>query len=119
MILAVLDDLLFSSKIKSVAGHLGIPVSLARSAQVALDAMRQTTPALVILDLTTPRIDALGIVAAMKADPTLEAIPTLAFAGHTQTDLFDKARQAGVGSILTRGAFAEHLPEIVANPRPT
>jgi len=114
MVLAVLDDLLFTSKIRSVAKQQGIALSVARSVDSALGGMRDTAPALVIFDLTTPRIDTLGIVAAMKADPALAAIPTLGFAGHTQTELFHAARQAGIGNVLTRGAFAERLPDILA-----
>jgi PleD family two-component response regulator len=117
MILAVLDDLLFTSKIRSVAGHLGVPLSVARSIEGALGNMREHPPSLVILDLTTARIDTLGIVAAMKADAVLTRIPTLGFAGHTQTELFDAARKAGVSQVLTRGAFAERLPEIIGAAR--
>ncbi|MGE0704384.1 MAG: hypothetical protein AB7F99_15165 [Vicinamibacterales bacterium] len=117
MVLAVLDDLLFTSKIRSVAGHLGVPLSVARSVDSALASMRDAPPALVLLDLTTVRIDTLGIVAAMKADVALARIPTLGFAGHTQTELFDAARKAGIGQVLTRGAFAERLPEIIGAVR--
>ena len=49
MILAVLDDLLFTSKIRATAAHLGVSVTFARSATAALDAMRANAPALVIL----------------------------------------------------------------------
>jgi PleD family two-component response regulator len=117
MVLAVMDDLLFTSKIRSAARHLDVPLSVARSVESALDGMRQTLPSLVIFDLTTPRIDTLGIVAAMKADAALADIPTLAFAGHTQTELLDAARKAGVRDVLTRGAFAERLPDLLARVR--
>ncbi len=119
MVLAVLDDLLFTSKIRSVAKQLDVPLSVVRSVDNALDGMRQAPPSLVILDLTTPRIDTLGLVAAMKADATLAEVPTLGFAGHTQTELLQAARNAGVGDVLTRGAFAERLPDILARLRST
>jgi PleD family two-component response regulator len=117
MIVAVLDDLLFTSKIRSVAKQLDVPLTIARSPESALDAMRQGHPSLVILDLTTPRIDTLGIIAAMRADEALAGIATLGFAGHTQTELFQAARRAGVSDVLTRGAFAERLPEILGRVR--
>jgi hypothetical protein len=31
VILAILDDLMFTSKIKGAAAHLGVPISFARS----------------------------------------------------------------------------------------
>ena len=114
MILAVLDDLLFTSKIRTTAGHVGASVTFARSSEAALREMREKSPALVIFDLNNPRTDPLGTVAAMKADPALGAIPTVGFVSHVQTDLINQARQAGVGDVMARSLFAERLPEILS-----
>ena len=113
MILAVLDDLLFTSKIKAAAGQLGVAVSFARSAGAALDAMTATPPSLVILDLNNARVDPMGLVAAMKANPALAAIPTVGFVSHVQTDLIDAARAAGVTDVMARSAFAQRIGEIL------
>ncbi len=113
VILAILDDLMFTSKIKLAAAQLGVPVSFARSAESALAEMRRNPPALVILDLNNPRTDPLGTVAAMKADAKLADIPTLGFVSHVDTVTIDAARRAGVGDILARSAFAQRLPEIL------
>src|ERR1700741_1703690 len=109
MILAVLDDLMFTSKIKTTAGQLGVAVSFARSADAALGEMRKAAPSLVILDLNNARTNPLAIVAAMKQDPTLASIPTVGYASHVQTDVIDAARQAGVGEVLARSAFTQQL----------
>jgi CheY-like chemotaxis protein len=114
MVLVLVDDLIFLSKVRTVAGRLNVPLVTARSMDGALADMRQTRPALVILDLNCRRVDPLATVAAMKADPALNDIPTVAFAGHTQLDLLTAARQSGVGEVLTRGAFTDLLPEILA-----
>ena len=113
MIVAVLDDLMFSSKIKTAATQLGVPVVFARSTESALTEMRKTAPTLVILDLNNPRTNPLGIVSAMKQDAALAAIPTLGFASHVQTDVINAARQAGVGEVLARSAFTQQLAEIL------
>jgi PleD family two-component response regulator len=113
MILAVLDDLMFSSKIKTAAKQLGVDLAFARSADGALGEMRKAAPSLVILDLNNPRTNPLAIVAAMKADAALAAIPTLGYASHVQTDVIQAARQAGVGEVLARSAFSERLGEIL------
>jgi len=113
MILAVLDDLMFSSKIKTAANQLGVALAFARSAEGALTAMRNAAPSLVIFDLNNARINPLGIVAAMKEDAALASIPTLGYASHVQTDVINAARQAGVGEVLARSAFATQLGDIL------
>ena len=113
MILAVLDDLMFSSKIKTAATQLGVPVVFARSSASALTEMRKSAPSLVIFDLNNPRTDPLGTVAAMHADPALAAIPTVGYVSHVDTDVINAARQAGVTEVLPRSAFTMQLADIL------
>jgi CheY-like chemotaxis protein len=104
---------MFTSKIKTAASQLGVPVTFARSADAALAEMRNSAPSLVIFDLNNPRTDPLGTVSAMKGDPSLASIPTLGFASHVQTDVIDAARRAGVDEVLARSAFTMRLGEIL------
>jgi len=113
VILAILDDLMFTSKIKTAAHHLGVAVTFARSSEAALAEMRKSAPTLVIFDLNSARADPLGTVAAMKREPALAAIPTLGFVSHVQTDVIEAARQAGVDEVLARSAFTQQLAEIL------
>ncbi len=113
MILAVLDDLMFSSKIKTAANHLGVDLRFSRSVDGALETMRKNETTMVIFDLNNERISPLAIVAAMKQDPALASIPTVGYASHVQTDVIDAARQAGVGEVLARSAFVQQLAEIL------
>jgi PleD family two-component response regulator len=113
MILAVLDDLMFTSKIRATAGQLGVEVRFARSADAALAEMRTAPPSLLILDLNNARTDPLGIVAAAKQDPGLAAVRTIGYASHVQTDVIDNARRAGVDTVLARSAFAQNLAAIL------
>jgi PleD family two-component response regulator len=117
VILAILDDLMFTSKIKTAAGQLAAPVTFARSKADALSGMQTSRPSLVILDLNNPRTDPLGIVAAMKADPALADVPTIGFASHVQTDVIEAARRAGVAEVMARSAFTQKLPEILSRAR--
>jgi CheY-like chemotaxis protein len=114
VILAILDDLMFVSKIKMAATHLGVPVTFAQSSAAAIADMRKHAPALVILDLNNPRTDPLGTIAAMKADAKLAGTSTVGFVSHVDTGVIEAARQAGIGEVLARSAFAQRLPEILA-----
>jgi PleD family two-component response regulator len=113
MVLAMVDDLMFASKIKTAASQLGVAVIFARSSAAALAAMKDSAPALVILDLNNPRTDPLGTVAAMKRDPTTASIRTVGYASHVQVDVIDAARQAGVDEVMARSAFTSKLADIL------
>src|SRR5262245_42050054 len=112
MILAIVDDLMFASKIKTAANQLGVPVVFARSKEAALDEMRKGAPTRVIFDLNSARTDPLGIVGAMKQDPALASLPTIGFVSHVRADIINAARQAGVDEVMARSACKEELAEI-------
>ncbi len=117
VILAILDDLLFTSKIRAAAAQAGVSVAIARSKDAALADMRARRPALVILDLNNPRTDPIGIISDMRADPALHAIPTVGYVSHVDTATIDAARNAGIGEVLPRSAFTTKLSDIVARGR--
>jgi PleD family two-component response regulator len=115
MILAVLDDLMFTSKIKTTANQLGVAVAFARSADGALAEMKKATPSLVILDLNNARTNPLGIVVGMKQDPSLASVRTVGYASHVQVDVINAARQAGVDDVMARSAFTQNLAAILSH----
>jgi CheY-like chemotaxis protein len=117
MIVAVLDDLMFTSKIKTAAAQLGADLTVVRSQPAALEAMRAKAPSLVIFDLNGRQTDPLGTVKAMKADPALAGIATVGFVSHVQTDVIEAARAAGVGDVMARSAFTARLGDILAAHR--
>jgi PleD family two-component response regulator len=113
VIIAILEDLMFISKIKTAASQLGVAVTFARSADAARGEMQKATPSMVILDLNSARTDPLGIVRSMKANAELASIPTVGFVSHVQTDVINLARQAGVDEVLARSAFTAQLADIL------
>jgi PleD family two-component response regulator len=119
MVLALVDDLMFRSKIKSTATPLGISVTFSGSSDAALTAMRAAQPSLVIFDLNNPRTDPLGTIAAMKQDAALASIPTIGYVSHVDVATIDAARAAGVGDVLARSAFATQLAELLSTAETT
>jgi CheY-like chemotaxis protein len=113
MVLALVDDLMFASKIRAAAAQIGVPVTFARSSANALASMREALPALVILDLNNTRADPIGTVRSMKSDPSLAAVRTVGFVSHVDAATIELARTAGVGEILARSAFTQQLGEIL------
>ncbi len=113
MILAAVDDLLFSSKIRTTARLAGVEVTFARTPPEILDQARALRPALVIFDLNSAKADPIETVAAMKRDRDLASIPTLGFVSHVQTGLIESARAAGIDEVMARSAFAGRLADIL------
>lgn len=119
MVLVVVDDLLFSSKIRAVAKHTGIDLRFARTPAEVLSRAKSEPPSLAIFDLDSTKTDPVGTIAALKADPALAGIRTLAFASHVHTALIGAARKAGADEVLPRSAFAGNLADILLSARPS
>lgn len=114
MVLCVVDDLLFASKIRATAQSVGATVSFEKDASRVVDRVKAEHPSLVIFDLDTPRLRALETIAALHADPSTQAVPTLGYVSHVQTERIAAARAAGIGEVLARSAFATQLSEILS-----
>ncbi|MFN8059148.1 MAG: hypothetical protein U0Q12_08270 [Vicinamibacterales bacterium] len=123
MVIAVVEDLLFSSKIRAVAKRLGVDVKFVRDAGAVVSEIRAARPRLVVFDLNADRLDPLGAARALRADPELATIPTVGFVSHVQVELIGAARTAGVGDVMARSLFVARLADLIAGglppPRPS
>ena len=113
MILVAVDDLLFSSKIRTTAKLTGVELTFARTPEEIMEQARALRPALIILDLNSAKADPIETVAAMKRDGELASIRTLGFVSHVHTALIESARAAGVDEVMARSAFAGRLADIL------
>jgi DNA-binding NarL/FixJ family response regulator len=113
MILVAVDDLLFSSKIRTAAKQTGVEIAFARTPPEILAQARAAKPSMVIFDLNSAKADAIATVAAMKSDPDLRSIRTVGFVSHVHTDVIHAARTAGLDEVMARSAFAGSLADIL------
>jgi DNA-binding NarL/FixJ family response regulator len=113
MILAAVDDLLFSSKIRTTARQAGVELTFARTPPEILEQARALRPALLIFDLNSAKADPIGTIAAIKRDADLSSIRTLGFVSHVHTAVIEAARGAGIDDVMARSAFAAQLAEIL------
>jgi DNA-binding NarL/FixJ family response regulator len=114
MIIAAVDDLLFTSKIRTVGKQVGAELVFARTPAEILEQVRTRRPSLVVFDLNSAKADPIATIAALKNDPELSGVRILAFASHVHAELIAAAQQAGADQVLPRSAFAARLPEILA-----
>ena len=108
-VLAAVEDLLFRSKISETASQLGIEASFPRNPRKLLDAVRESPPDLLILDLNSDRFEPLTLVQTIKSEGATEGVKTVGFLSHVQKDLAVAAREAGCDRVVARSAFTKDL----------
>ncbi len=111
-VLAAVEDLLFRSKISETAEQLGIEAKFPRNRRKLLEALRESPPDLLVLDLNSARFEPLDLLRTVKSDEV--GIPTVGFLSHVQRDLAVAAREAGCDHVMARSAFTRDLPKILA-----
>lgn len=111
-ILAMVEDLIFTSKIQQAAKLAGVRVEFVQPQDVVQRVGEETVGALIV-DLNHRSGRAMEVVRAVKSGPAAAATRTLGFVSHVQGDVIEAARAAGCDLILARSAFAEQLPELL------
>ena len=117
-ILAAVEDLLFKSKISETASQLGIEATFPRNPRRLLEAMHESPPDLLVLDLNSARFEPLTLLEDMSSDEATRDVPTVGFLSHVQKDLAVAAREAGCDRVVARSAFTKDLPQILAGRTP-
>jgi len=112
-LVALMDDILFLSRIREAARGSGVAVKSVRDKAELLAAAREDTR-LVVVDADSVRVPWPDALAALRAEPSLGEIPIVAFVSHVRPDLALTARQSGASRVLARSAFVRELPELVA-----
>ena len=112
MILALVDDLLFLSRIQQTAKLLGIAVEPAQPADLP-EAALATVPNAILIDLNHWSGKALEVLRALKSHSTTKDIAVVGFVSHVQNELIAATRDAGCDIILARSAFVRQLPVLL------
>jgi PleD family two-component response regulator len=114
VIIAIVDDMFFKSKIRAVAEAVGTEISFPRNKDALLQKAREAKPRLIIVDLHNEKIDPATLATELKADDELRAIPLLGFFSHVQTELQSNAMAAGFDQVIPRSVFARDLSKILS-----
>jgi len=112
-VLALVDDLFFRAKIIETARHVGVELACFATPQDLVDEALAKPPAVVIMDLNA-RNDP---ISALEQLARGNSIPLVAFLSHVQTDLAERARQAGCTEVMPRSQFSKELPTILARAK--
>jgi len=112
-IVALVDDLMFLSRIREAAAPLGAVVKAVRNAAALLEACR-AAPALVLADLDSERLKADEAIRALRAEPASASLTVIGFYSHVHGERAQRAAAAGASQVMARSAFARELPALIA-----
>jgi len=113
MVIAVVDDLLFGSKIRAAAKAAGATISFARGRDAVAGAVRDNAPELILIDLEGQSGDAIEMIRLIRAEAGAGA-RIVGFGSHVNVERLEAAKQAGCDQALARSAFVNILPRLLS-----
>ena len=118
IVLAIVDDMFFASKIRATAEAVGIEIGFPRSVEKLIEKAREVKPRLVIVDLHNTKIDPVALSSELKSNEDLRDVQLLGFFSHVHTDLQRNAMAAGFDQVIPRSVFARDLAQILTTAQP-
>jgi PAS domain S-box-containing protein len=104
-VLVVDDNVDAAQMLGMLLEEMGHDVQLAYDGLAALEAARMNRPEIVLLDISMPGVDGLGVVQRLRQDPGFKRVPIIAVTGFGNARDRQRSREAG---------FDEHLVKPVA-----
>ncbi len=111
LILAVVEDLMFTVKISDAAKRAGFTTVFVKSEQDALDRAKDN-PVVIIIDLNGNSFEPVGVITKLKGGENSK-IPLIGFVSHVQGELKQRAHDAGCDMVMARSAFSQNLQQIL------
>jgi hypothetical protein len=106
IVLALVRDLIFASRITAAAQSAGIGARIIRDPAM----LQSLSGSLLLADLNQP-----GVIAASKQWKDQQRGRVIGFVSHVDGPTIEAARQAGLDQILARSGFVQQLPQLLAD----
>jgi CheY-like chemotaxis protein len=111
LIVAVLEDLMFTVKISDAAKRNGLNAQFVKTEESTMERAKEK-PLLIIIDLNCSSIDPIALIDCLKRGETAR-IPLIGFVSHVQGELKQRAHEAGCDMVMARSAFSQNLAQIL------
>jgi CheY-like chemotaxis protein len=108
---ALIPDLLFGSKVQSALQDAGHEVDLITGELEAWDEVGGID--LLVVDLTSPDIDGVGVFETLATGGELHAVRSLGFFAHVEPEVRERALQAGFDLVVPRSRMAREGARLV------
>ena len=113
-ILVVEDNPANQMLIEAVLGGLGYAVTLASSADEALERLEHALPDLILMDIQLGGQDGLALTRQLKADPETAAIPVVAVTAYAMVADRQRILEAGCAGYISKPIDTRTLGDEIA-----
>jgi DNA-binding NarL/FixJ family response regulator len=112
--LALVDDLFFQAKMLETAKQVSVQLRTFCASRALLSEAAKTAPNVVIVDLNAKDHPVETISRLREQAP---GVAVVAYLSHVQTDLAQRARDAGCPRVIPRSQFTRELATILLQAR--
>jgi DNA-binding NarL/FixJ family response regulator len=113
-IFAFVDDIFFQAKMMETAKHLGVEMRAFSTGEALLAEWERQQPKLVVVDLNARQSPTETIAAVRSRHAEIRVI---GFFSHVQTELAQRARDAGCTEVMPRSKFTKELAAIFSQAK--
>jgi len=112
LIIIVEDDAFLRRLYELKFSEQKFSVKVAEDGQAGLDLIKESKPAVVLLDIELPKLDGFSVLEQLKASDETKDIPVLMLTNSSTQEAIDRARSLGAADYIIKAHF---LPsEVVA-----
>jgi DNA-binding response OmpR family regulator len=96
------DDKLISASLVQAFKDAGFDVVPAYDGEAAVTAAKTDKPDIVLLDIMMPKLDGIGVLWELKADPELAKLPVVMLTNMSDPETISKIMEAGCTDYLLK-----------------
>ncbi|GIK48783.1 MAG: response regulator [Hyphomonadaceae bacterium] len=112
-ILTVDDSRMIREMLLIVLQEAGFNVVQAEDGQDGLEALRRSSPDVIITDINMPRLDGYGFIEGVRQDQRHRATPILVLSTESSPEKKQRAREAGATGWIVKPFKADTLLDVV------
>lgn len=112
-VVAVLDDMFFSSKIKEAAKKTNIDFQIVKNTEGLIQSLKNAPPKLILVDLNSNKFNPLDLIKDINSESILQGVTTIGYLPHVEEQLKKEAIEIGCDLVMPRSRFSRELPQIL------